>query len=170
MGRKKIAASESAAMTLSGVIVKALETIGTEAATAAVKEWIGAQYPGVKTDVASFQSTLSVKRKKLRGGAPAKPKTRKPRMAKAVVPGKPPKTIAGPASSEPTLSDLLKVKAVADEQGGVDGLLTAVQAVRNVAAQVGGLEKLSGCLEALKKLRGQGNNAVLRGRFFRQSS
>jgi hypothetical protein len=154
MGRKKIAAPYSAAMTLSGVIVKALETIGTEATTAAVKEWIGVHYPGVKTDVASFQSTLSVKRKKLRGGASARPKTRKPRMKKAVAPRKPPKTTAGPATSQLTLADLLKIKAVADEQGGVEGLLKAVQAVRAVADQVGGLEKLLGCLEVLQKLSG----------------
>jgi hypothetical protein len=156
MGRKKIAAPESAPPTLSGAIVKALDTIGAEAATAAVKEWIGAQYPGVKTDVASFQSTLSVKRKKLRGGAPAKTKTRKPRMAKAAAPVKTPIPSAGSAKTEPTLTDLLKVKIVADEQGGVEGLLKAVQAVRNVAHQVGGLEKLLGCLEALQQLSGAG--------------
>jgi hypothetical protein len=156
MGRKKIAAPESDAMTLSGAIVKALETIGTEAATAAVKEWIGAQYPGVDTAASSFQTTLSLKRKKLRGGAPAKLKTRKPRKAKTIAPVKAPKATSGPTSPEPTLTDLLKVKAVADEQGGVEGMLKAVQAVRAVANQVGGVEKLSGCLEALQKLSGAG--------------
>ena len=155
MGRKKIAA-KSDAPTLSGAIVKALETIGTEAKTAAVKEWIGVQYPGVKTDVASFDSTLSVKRKKLRGGAPAITKTRKPRVAKPIAEVKAPRAGSGPAASEPTLTDLLKVKTVADEQGGVEGLLKAVQAVRAVADKVGGLEKLSGCLEALQKLSGAG--------------
>jgi hypothetical protein len=156
MGRKKIAAPESDAMTLSGAIVKALETIGTEAATAAVKEWIGAQYPGVDTAASSFQTTLSLKRKKLRGGASAKPKTRKTRVAKPVAEKKAPKAASGAASSEPTLTDLLKIKGFADEQGGVEGLLKAVQAVRAVADQVGGLEKLSGCLEALQKLSGPG--------------
>jgi hypothetical protein len=154
MGRKKIAAVESAAPTLSGAIVKALETIGTDATTAAVREWIGVHYPGVDTAASSFQTTLSVKRKKLRGGAPAKKKTRKTRKAKAIPPVKATRAVAGPASPEPTLTYLLKVKTVADEQGGVEGLLKAVRAVRAVADQVGGLEKLSRCLEALQKLSG----------------
>jgi hypothetical protein len=156
MGRKKIVAAESAAPTLSGAIVKALETIGTDAATSAVKEWIGVQYPGVDLGASSFQTTLSLKRKKLRGGVPAKPKTRKPRLAKPVAVVKAPRAASGPASTEPTLTDLLKVKTVSDEQGGIEGLLKAVQAVRAVANQVGGLEKLSGCLEALQKLSGAG--------------
>ena len=54
--------------------------------------------------------------------------------------------------SEPTLTDLLRVKAAAEGKGGVDSLLSAVQSVRGVADQVGGITKLAECLEALQRL------------------
>jgi hypothetical protein len=142
----------TAPTTLSGAIVKALETMGADAETPAVKAWITQNYPGFDVGAASFQSTLSLKRKAAREGDATTP--RKKAAAPASKPGPKPKPVAVVASAEPTLSDLLRVKEAADGQGGVDALLKAVQSVRVVADQVGGIDKLAASLEALQKLGG----------------
>jgi hypothetical protein len=143
----------SAPTTLSGAIVKALETMGADAETPAVKEWITQNYPGFDVGAASFQSTLSLKRKAAREGD-AKASRKKAAAPAGSKPGQKPKPVAVVTSAEPTLSDLLRVKEAADSQGGVDALLKAVQSVRVVADQVGGVDKLAASLEALQKLGG----------------
>ena len=61
---------------------------------------------------------------------------------------------SAPARSEPTLSDLLAVKEAA---GSLDG--ETVKRVAELAAQVGGLDNLRRCLEALDKLKGIGHGS-----------
>jgi hypothetical protein len=143
MGRKKKQEvtqqnGNGSAPTLAGAIQSALQTIGVEAETGKVREWVRQNCPGVNVGAASFQSTLSVKRKALRGSAaPGKKRRRAARSA-----------------SEPTLTDLMRVKRAAESQGGVESLLKTVQSVRGLADQVGGIDGLERCLEALQGFAG----------------
>jgi hypothetical protein len=59
--------------------------------------------------------------------------------------------LAGP-SSVPSGEDLLKVKRMADKNGGIEGLLRTVQTVHDLGAEVGGMDKLLRCLEMLNEL------------------
>src|SRR5262249_12653434 len=119
-------------------IQSALQTIGVEAETGKVREWVRENCPGVNVGAASFQSTLSVKRKALRGSAaPGKKRRRATRSA-----------------SEPTLTGLMRVKRAAEAQGGVEAILKTVQSVRGLADHVGGIDGLERCLEALQGFAG----------------
>lgn len=55
-------------------------------------------------------------------------------------------------SSEPSLADLLKVKDLAKEHGGVEALAKIVVAVASLADQMGGLERLHRSIDALRQL------------------
>ena len=143
MGRKKKQEAtqrngNGSAPTLAGAIQSALQTIGVEAESDKVREWVRQNCPGVNVGAASFQSTLSVKRKALRGSAaPGKKRRRATRGA-----------------SEPTLTGLMRVKRAAEAQGGVEALLKTVQSVRGLADQVGGIDGLERCLKALQGFAG----------------
>ena len=129
--------------TLAGAIQSALQTIGVDAETTKVREWVRRNCPGVNVEAASFGSTLSVKRKALRESAgPGKPARGKKRGRSAR------------AAAEPTLKDLMRVKLAAEGQGGVEALLKTVQSVRGLADQVGGIDGLERCLEALQGFAG----------------
>src|SRR5829696_6939104 len=164
MGRKKATAAPETtatqtngkAVTLAGAVETALSTLGAEAETPAVKQWVAANYPTVDVNAPSFQSTLSVKRKKARGGVSSRGNGREKggRRKSATRAGgttgaTPVARTSASTAAEPTLSDLLRAKEAADAQGGVEGLLRAVETVRAAADRVGGLEKLSRSLEAL---------------------
>ncbi len=56
--------------------------------------------------------------------------------------------------SEPTLSDLLRVKEQAKEQGGVEAMAEQVAKVAEWAKEFGGVENLNRCLDALRQLSG----------------
>jgi hypothetical protein len=166
MGRKKAAPAPEAtatqtngkAVTLAGAVESALSTLGAEAETPAVRQWVSANYPTVDVNAPSFQSTLSVKRKKARGGVSSRGNGRKKggRREGATRTAATRTTPVARTSTapEPTLSDLLRAKEAADAQGGVEGLLKAVETVRAAAERVGGLENLSRSLEALRQLAG----------------
>ena len=138
--KKNPAAKADQAVTpnLTAAIVEGLAELGHDVETAKVKGWIADRYPGLKTDVSSFQSTLSLKRKTLREGGNG----RKPQSAVSKAPHK----------GELTVSQLLRVKETVVGQGGVDSVLKAVQSVQGLAQGVGGMDKLSEALAALKKL------------------
>src|SRR5829696_3637227 len=156
MGRKKATAAPETtatqtngkAVTLAGAVETALSTLGAEAETAAIRQWVAANYPTVDINAPSFQSTLSAKRKKARGGSPRRKGGKPTGAARTGATGAPPAARQS-TTAEPTLSDLLRAKEAADAQGGVEGLLRAVETVRGAAEKVGGLEKLSRSLEAL---------------------
>jgi hypothetical protein len=70
--------------------------------------------------------------------------------------GKPPAP-AAPARAarsdyDPTHSELRRVLEIAREEGGVSKLRKMAQAVKALADQVGGLDRLAGCLDALEEL------------------
>src|SRR5262245_55612027 len=123
MGRKKRAAGPEAPaarangkpVTLAGAVEAALSALGPEAETPAVRQWITSNYPTIDVSAPSFQSTLSVKRKKARGGAVNKERGGQGARRKAATGAQ---RGAG-AAAEPTLSDLLRAKEAADAQGGV---------------------------------------------------
>src|SRR5262245_46480526 len=50
--------------TLAGAIQTALNTLGVEAETAKIRDWVQKNYPTLDVNAPSFQSTLSIKRKK----------------------------------------------------------------------------------------------------------
>src|SRR5262245_53939399 len=95
------------APTLAGAIAHALKTLGAEAETVEVKNWIVQNYPGVDVNAPSWQSTLSVKRKAARGGVssrkkpgrkPGKKPGQKATSPAAAAPA--PKTAIGPSFAE----------------------------------------------------------------------
>ena len=83
-------------VTLATAIREALADLGRSASKAQVEIWIKSHYPTMTYKEATLNSSLSNIRKKLRG------------EDLAAVPG------------EPTVADLLRIKATATERGGVD--------------------------------------------------
>jgi hypothetical protein len=146
---KKVAETEQEAPGLSEVIRKALAQLGTDASGPDVKEWIGRNYQGMTYNDSTFNSTLSTQRKKLRESdssstpapAPSPALSKSQRATAAHLP-----TVI------PTGEDLVKVKKIADQQGGIDELLKQVQTVHDLAAEVGGADKLLRCLEMLHEI------------------
>ena len=150
---KKVADSESQqeAPGLSEVIRKALAQLGLEASGGDVKGWISLHYPTFTYNDGTFNSTVSNQKKKLREAEPAKeaptqvtkqpPAKRQPSVATTL-------TVA----VMPTGEDLLKVKRIADDNGGIEELLKQVQTVHDLASDVGGADKLLKCLEMLHEL------------------
>src|SRR5262249_28944509 len=123
---------------LADVVRQALGQLGTEASAGDVRAWIGRNHPGYSYNENTFGTTLSNQRKKLREAA-----------GSAIIAARAPKTaLAGP-SSIPSAEDLLKVKRMADKSGGIEGLLSTVQTVHDLGAEVGGMDKLLRCLEML---------------------
>lgn len=60
--------------------------------------------------------------------------------------------------SEPTLSDLMRVKDIADERGdSITDLAEQVTSIEQMAEEVGGLSMLKQCLQALARLSGSGD-------------
>jgi hypothetical protein len=56
------------------------------------------------------------------------------------------------AAGAPTVAELLAVKKLAAERGGVEDFLGFVEQVESAANEVGGLDRLRECLSALQKL------------------
>jgi hypothetical protein len=126
---------------LADVVRQALGQLGTEAPAGDVRNWIGRNYPGYSYNDTTLGTTLSNQRKKLREAA-----------GSAIIAARVAKTaLAGP-STVPTGEDLLKVKRMADKNGGIEGLLRTVQTVHDLGAEVGGMDKLLRCLEMLHEL------------------
>jgi hypothetical protein len=155
MGRKKAtpapetSTTNEKTVTLAGAVEAALSTLGAEAETPAVKQWIAANRPTIDVTAPSFQSTLSIKRKKARGGAaPARGRGGRRKGAASTAGA----AARFTASADPTLSDLLRAKEAAEAQGGVAGLLRAVETVKAAAEKVGGIDNLARSLAALRQL------------------
>lgn len=56
------------------------------------------------------------------------------------------------ASDSPTLDDLLHVRALAEEEGGIDALRDRISSLLEMAKELGGIERLLLCLDGLVKL------------------
>ncbi len=138
---------------MADVLRKALEANGVEASTDVVRNWIAGNYPGWSYNVDSFASSLSGQRKKMRGGSSddsaSSPGLFTPTTTRART------TVAAQTTSEPSLSDLFAVQALAMQSGGVDACLKLVEQVATLAEQAGGMDKLQKCLAALAKLTGK---------------
>jgi hypothetical protein len=126
---------------LADVVRQALGQLGTEASAGDVRNWIGRNYTGYSYNDTTLGTTLSNQRKKLRESA-----------GSAIIAARVPKTTLPGPSSVPTGEDLLKVKRMADKNGGIEGLLRTVQTVHDLGAEVGGMDKLLRCLEMLHEL------------------
>jgi hypothetical protein len=150
MGRKKQTPAEKATPAqgeakegpkLADVVRQALGQLGVDASGSGVKQWIARNYPGYTYNESTFGTTFSTQRKKLReasGSAII-------RAARPALPGAVP-------SSVPSGEDLLKVKRIADANGGIEELLKTVQMVHGLGAEVGGMDKLLRSLEMLHEL------------------
>jgi hypothetical protein len=126
---------------LADVVRQALGQLGTEASAGDVRNWIGRNYTGYSYNDTTLGTTLSNQRKKLREAA-----------GSAIIAARVPKTTLPGPSSVPSGDDLLKVKRMADNNGGIEGLLRTVQTVHDLGAEVGGIDKLLRCLEMLHDL------------------
>jgi hypothetical protein len=115
--------------TLADAIREALADLGPEGSKASVASWIKTKYPAMQYKEATLNSSLSNIKKKMRGEDSA----------------------AGPG--DPTLNDVIRVKAAAAERGGAEELLAFVDQAEALARKFGGLERVRRCLEALKKVR-----------------
>ncbi len=121
---------------LSEAIRKALETLGTGATGPEVRSWIDVNYPDVDTSTASFSSSFSNLRKKVRGDVPG-----------TVTSGSTNRKVGHPQG--PTVDDLGKVWDLCE--GDVEAALGKVQDVFDWSMEVGGIDALLKCLEALRK-------------------
>jgi hypothetical protein len=126
---------------LADVVRQALGQLGTEASAGDVREWISRNYHGYTYNETTLGTTLSNQRKKLREASGSA--IIATRVGKAALPG---------SSSVPSGEDLLKVKRIADKNGGIEELLKTVQTVHDLGAEVGGMDKLLRCLEMLHEL------------------
>ena len=126
---------------LADVVRQGLGQLGTEASAGDVRNWIGRNHPGYSYNENTFGTTLSNQRRKLREAA-----------GSAIIAARAPKTVLAGPSSVPSGEDLLKVKRMADTNGGIEGLLRTVQTVHDLGAEVGGMDKLLRCLEMLHEL------------------
>src|SRR5262245_35284898 len=126
---------------LADVVRQALGQLGTEASAGDVRNWVGRNYPGYSYNENTLGTTLSNQRKKLREAA-----------GSAIIAARVPKAALPGPSTVPSGDDLLKVKRMADKNGGIEGLLGTVQTVHDLGAEVGGMDKLLRCLEMLNEL------------------
>jgi hypothetical protein len=121
-------ARNKSSITLAAAIRQSLADLGVEASKPDVSGWIKAHHPSLEVKDGTLNSSLSSIRKKLRGDARTG------------------------SRSEPTVHELMRVKDLAAERGGVDELLALVNQVGGLAEKFGGLHRLRECLEAMKKL------------------
>jgi hypothetical protein len=129
---KKIAHPESqrgsSPPSLAEVIRSALCDLGVYTSPAKVKEWITRHHATLRFKESTFNSSLSSIRKKL-------------------------KTDTNGINGEPTVNDLLKVKEMADANGGIGEIIALLDKVDNLAKRVGGIGRLRQCIAGLQKLR-----------------
>jgi hypothetical protein len=128
---------------LADVIREAFTALGkgADATTAEVTEWITATYPDLELKDASINSTCSKVRHELTTGENG-----------------PAKKAKGGSTATTTLplnfiNDMIAIKVVAEEHGGVDSLLERVKGVADIASKFGGVDNLCFVLEAIQKLQ-----------------
>src|SRR5262249_28484886 len=97
---------------LADVVRQALGQLGTDASAGDVRNCIGRNSTGYRDNDPPLGTTLSHQRQKL--GEAAGSAIIAARVPKAALPG---------PSTVPTGEDLLKVKRMADKNGGIEGLL-----------------------------------------------
>jgi hypothetical protein len=126
---------------LAEVVRKAFAGVGPEADNEAVRGWIARNYPGREFNPGTLNNTISAQRSRLKreGSVASVEALSTPRQS--ATPG-----------YDPTRSELLRVLEIARQQGGVSKLGKLVQAVKQLADQVGGLDRLAVCLDALEEL------------------
>lgn len=129
---------------LTEVVRKALESVGAAAEDKKIKRWITRHYPGRTFKAASLAKAINAQR----------PASNGVHEKKAPAVSVKPKSAPAPATGgyDPTRSELLRVLSIAREQGGVTKLVKQVQAVKLLADQIGGVDRLAVCLEALEEL------------------
>jgi hypothetical protein len=126
---------------LAEVVRKALHGVGVEADNEAVQGWITRNYPGRGFNLSTLNTTISAQRSKLKRQAAeaARPvATTTPRLARA-------------GDYDPTRSELLRVLAIARQESSVSKLQKLVATVKQLADQVGGLDRLAVCLDTLEE-------------------
>ncbi len=128
---KKLAQPHSLGLTppsLAEAIRSAICDLGVYASPPKVKEWITRYHPALHFKDSTFNSSLSSIRKKLR-------------------------TDNDSPNGEPTVHDLLRVKEIADANGGLTELVALLEKVDTLANKVGGIGRLRQCITGLQKLR-----------------
>jgi hypothetical protein len=132
-------AGKAGTTTLAGAIRQSLAELGIKADKGQVGDWIRKNHPSLTFKEATLSSSLSNVKKELRGNGGKAPSGRGRRARSA---------------GEPTLTDLFRVKDLAEERGGVEQVRGQIDQVLELAGKVGGLERLQRCLSALKTLHG----------------
>jgi hypothetical protein len=117
--------TSAATTTLADAIRTAFQDLGEDAEKDAVARWIKQQHPSLKYKDTTFNSSFSSIRKKLRGDVP---------------------------TSALTVNELMKVKDMAKEEGGVDKLIALLDKVDAIGKKVGGVPRLRSALRGLKRL------------------
>lgn len=125
------------------VAQEALSTLGANASIGAVEDWLEETRPWFEYKRSTLNSTLGQLRGKMRASESASRPT-PPRKKRSAAPAS--------SSSEPTLSDLRAVRELCKRDGRTVAELAAlIQHVRGLADEVGGLEKLTTCLNGLSE-------------------
>jgi hypothetical protein len=134
---------------LAEVVRKALNGLGTEAGSAAVKRWITRNYPGREFDTGALRTTIRNQRARLKkASAPASAKKDSAPASPPPAPRARPHAASG---YDPTKSEMLRVLEIARQESSVSRLRKIVQTVKQLADQVGGLDRLAVCLDALEE-------------------
>src|SRR5205807_1642985 len=118
MGRKKVE-PEAAAPSLAEVVRAAWKELGQDAENKDVTEFVIAKVPGANKG--SVDSQVSQQKKKVFGGGEETPTRRRGTTATA---------------SEPTIADLLKVKAAAERYDSPEAVLKQLRELETLASDV----------------------------------
>jgi hypothetical protein len=113
---------------LAEVIRSAICDLGVYASPSKVKEWIAKYHPTLRFKESTFNSSLSSIRKKFKADSDS-------------------------PNGEPTVNDLLRVKEIADTNGGIAELVALLEKLDTLASKVGGIGRLRQCITGLQKLR-----------------
>lgn len=117
------------------MVRRSVNFLGENCSVADVIKHVQETY-GVELKQATAQNYTSLAKRQLRGGEPAR------RGRQAVM-----------ESTEPTITDLLTLKEVADEtKDGIQGLSDQLTQLETIANRVGGFGKLRKTLDALNRL------------------
>lgn len=135
MAKKK--EDKTSNLKLAEVARNALNALGVDAKIADVENYIKREHPGYSYNRLTLAATLSGQRKRLGGAGNGSSRRR----------GAP-----STREAEPSSSELLTVKELADAEGGLDKIRQQIAKVDEMAAKVGGINRLKRSLDVLEKL------------------
>lgn len=127
-----------AKLSFTQALTETVRALGRDSKGDQIRKYLETHFPTVEYKTSTFNSTLSAVRKRLfpdNGSTGA----RRGRRSKS--------------ETDPAASDLIRVMNMATTKGGIAEFESQIKELLESARQVGGLDKLQACIDALKKLK-----------------